>query len=115
MTTTSNAWTPERIKAMRVQAGLTVEDMAKVLGISRTSYHKYELGTRKPRKDKIKQFESFRRGGNFNSGDLPTIRKKVLEMGLLTTDLGAILCHLSDSAQETILTAILDGRELNTT
>ncbi len=45
---TSNNITGERLRRMRVAKKMSQEDVAKVLGISRTGYNKYESGDIKP-------------------------------------------------------------------
>lgn len=44
----SNNITGERLRRMRVAKDLSQEEVAKVLGISRTGYNKYESGDIKP-------------------------------------------------------------------
>ena len=48
-----------RLKELRLAKGLKQEDVAKMLGIGRTSYGAYELGDNTPPTDKLLQLAEF--------------------------------------------------------
>lgn len=52
--------TARLLKALRVSAGETVYDLAKILGVSHASVVSYEQGTRRPRDEvKVKYAEHY--------------------------------------------------------
>ena len=50
---------PERLKAMRLEANLTQNDIAKSLNISQPSYAQGENGRRKPSSETLEKFAQF--------------------------------------------------------
>ena len=50
---------PERLKALRLEANLTQNDIAKSLNISQPSYAQWENGRRKPSSETLEKFAQF--------------------------------------------------------
>lgn len=50
---------PERLKALRKEAGLTQKELAKKINTSQPSYQNWEKGTRQPSKETLEKLASF--------------------------------------------------------
>lgn len=49
----------KRLKELREQEGLTVTEMAEVIGVSRTSVGNWERGSKQPRKNHLKKYADY--------------------------------------------------------
>ena len=100
--------TGQRLKALRESKGLSQEEVAKIIGVGRTTYLKYESGENKPTRKLQELSQLFNVDANYilcmdsNTQDekMPKDMKKYLEQSEVIFD--GDVYHLNDEGREMV-------------
>lgn len=104
--------TGQRLKALRESKGLSQEEVAKIIGVGRTTYLKYESGENKPTRKLQELSQLFNVDANYilcmdsNTQDekMPKDMKKYLEQSEVIFD--GDVYHLDDEGREMVRQAL---------
>ncbi len=104
--------TGQRLKALRESKGLSQEEVAKIIGVGRTTYLKYESGENKPTRKLQELSQLFNVDANYilcmdsNTQDekMPQDMKKYLEQSEVIFD--GDVYHLDDEGREMVRQAL---------